>query len=82
MVSKLQRELKAATKPRPMSEAPRDGSILVKGRNDGIWFQVESLAPYVGQTRDWRDTLYEEHKAADLECWIPLPTSSGGEVGR
>ena len=67
-------ELLAAEKPRPMSEAPRDGETVILAEVDrDRWEMVE----WVLEANRWCRFEDEELTALGPRRWLPLPDQSG-----
>lgn len=81
MVCRLSEALRALTTPRPMAEAPRDGTRILTIWEDGIvaanWHETVGLSPM------WARRRYPAcgRKQIAMVGWLPLPPlpAKGGD---
>ena len=60
----------ASVMPRPIEQAPRDGTkILLMGNGPGFW---ATEGAWVGHASEWRDATSFTFKLVEPHSWLPL----------
>ncbi len=60
----------ASVMPRPIEEAPKDGTkILLMGNGPGFW---ATEGAWVGHASEWRDATSFTFKLVEPHSWLPL----------
>lgn len=60
----------ASVMPRPIEEAPEDGTkILLMGNGPGFW---ATEGAWVGHASEWRDATSFTFKLVEPHSWLPL----------